>query len=70
MLTNYTGETSRRVSERVLDHNGRDAKSHLVNHAIEKCHKYPKIEDFYVIGKGCRNNTLKRKIAETLLIKD
>ena len=48
----YTGETARRLSERVLDHNGRDAKSHLVKHAIEKCCKYPKIEDFNVIGKG------------------
>ena len=52
----YTGETARRMSERVLDHNGRDAKSHLLKHAIEKCHKYPKIEDFNVI--------------ESLLIKD
>ena len=48
----YTGETARRLSERVLDHNGRDAKSHLVKHVIEKCRKYPKIEDFNVIGKG------------------
>ena len=50
---NYTGETARRLSEGVLDHNGRDAKSHLVRHAIEKCHKYPKI--------GYKNNTLKRR---------
>ena len=48
----YTGETARRLSERVLDHNGRDAKSHLVKHVIEKCRKYPKIEDFNVTGKG------------------
>ena len=38
----YTAETARRCSESVLDHNDRDAKSHLVKHAIEKCHKYPK----------------------------
>ena len=48
----YTGETAQRLSERVLEHNGRDAKSHLVKHAIEKYGKYPKIEDFNVIGKG------------------
>ena len=59
---NYTGETARRLSERVLDHNGRDAKSHLVKHAIEKCHKYPKI--------GYKNNTLKRRFTESLFIKD
>ena len=66
----YTGETARRLSERVLDHNGRDAKSHLVKHAIEKCHKYAKIEDFNVIGKGYRNSNFKRKVVESLLIKD
>ena len=26
-------------------------KSHLVRHAIEKCHKYHKIEDFNIFGK-------------------
>ena len=31
---NYIGETARRLSERVLDHNGRDAISRLVKHAI------------------------------------
>ena len=65
----YTGQTARRLSERVLDHNGRDAKYHLVKHAIKKCHKYSKIEDFNIIGKSYRNNTFKRKVAESLLIK-
>ena len=55
---------------RVLEHNDGDTKSHLVNHAIEKCHKYPKIEDFNIIDKSFRNNTFKRKVAESLLIKD
>ena len=58
----YTGETARGLSGRVLDHNGRNA--------IEKCHKYSKIEDFNVIGKSYRNNTFKRKVAESLPIKD
>ena len=66
----YTEETARRLSERVPDHNGKDAQSHLVKHVIKKCHKYPKIEDFNVPGKGYRNNTFKRKVAEYLLIKD
>ena len=35
----YTEETARRLSKRVLDHNGRDAKSYLVKHDIKKCHK-------------------------------
>ena len=36
------------LSERALDHNGRDSKSDLIKHAIKK---YPKIEDFNIIGK-------------------
>ena len=32
-----------RLSERVLGHNGRDAKSQLVKNAIEKSNKYPEI---------------------------
>ena len=67
---NYSGETARRLSERVLNHIGRDAKSHQLKHAIQKYHKYPKIEDFSVIAKGNRNNTFKRKVTEFLLIKD
>ena len=66
----YTGETAPRLSERLLEHNGRDAKFYRVKHAIEKCQKYIKIEDFYVIGKGYRNSTFKRKVAESLVIKD
>ena len=60
------------MSERVFDHNGRDAESHAIKpqHAIEKCYIYPRIEDFNVIGKGYRNNTFKRKDAESFLIKD
>ena len=43
-LEDYNGETSQRLPKRVLNHDGRDVKSHLVNHAIKKCHKYPKTE--------------------------
>ena len=42
----------------------------LFQWSSEKCHKYPKIEDFIVIGKGYRNNTFKPKVAEFLLIQD
>ena len=60
---------ARTLSEKVLDHNDRDAKSHLVKHVIKKCHKYPKIEDFNIIGTGYRNNTFKWKVGESSLIK-
>ena len=48
--------TIRRLSERVLDHNGRNTKSHLV----KKCHKYPKLEDFRMIDKSYGNNAFKQ----------
>ena len=66
----YPGETAQRLLERVFHHNGRDSKSNLVKHVIKKCHRYPKIENFNIIGKDYRNDTFKRKFAESLLIKE
>ena len=64
------GETAQGLPERVRDHNGINDKSHLVKHAIEKSHKYLKIEVLNIIGKSDRNNTFKRKVADSLSIKD
>ena len=50
--------------------NGGDAKAHLVKHTIKKRHKYPKIEDFNIIRKSYRKDTLKRRVTESLSIKD
>ena len=66
----YIWETARGLSERVLGHTGRDAKSQLVKHAIENIHKYPEIEDFDIFCKRHRNKTFKRKVTESLSIKD
>ena len=56
---------ARRLSEKAFDHNGRETKSHLVKHAIEKCHKYPKKEGFNVFSKAHRNNTFKRSCSKS-----
>ena len=64
----YTGETARRLSKRVLEHNGRYAKSHPVKHTIEKSSKYPKIEDFDITDKSYRNSTYKGKVTKYLSI--
>ena len=37
----YVGEAARRISERVLDHNGRDKNSQILKHQIGKEHSYP-----------------------------
>ena len=48
----YTGETGRRLIERVKDHSGKDSKSHLFKHAMETNHKTVTLDDFKIIGKG------------------
>ena len=67
---NYIGETARRISERVLDHTGKDINSHLYKHSIEIGHQTLEISDYRIIGNGYKNNGNKRKIAEALLIKE
>ena len=67
---NYIGETKRRMSERISDHNGRDISSYLLKQAIESGHRHIKGENFKIINNGFRNNTLKRRIAESLLVKE
>ena len=66
---NYIGETGRRISERIIDHAGRDSKSNIYKHCIETGHRSPDINDFKIIGTNFRKNVSKRKIAEALLIK-
>ena len=66
----YLGETGRRISERVLDHAGRDPNSHLFKHSVESGHPVSDKNNYKIIEKGYRNNVRKRKTAEALLIKE
>ena len=66
---NYIGETGRRISERIIDHAGRDLKSYVYKHCIETGHRSPDINDFKIIDSNFRKNVFKRKIVEALLIK-
>ena len=66
----YTGETSRRLNERVIDHNGRGKKSHLYKHSQESNHPCVALSDFKFIGSYFQNKKFKRKIAESLLIRE
>ena len=65
----YLAETGHRISERVLDHAGRDPNSHLFKHSVEFGHPVLDKNNYKIIEKGYRNNVRKRKIAEVLLIK-
>ena len=46
-----------------------DTNSHLFRHSVESRHNPVLKNDFRIIGKGYRNNTRRRKIAEALFIK-
>ena len=66
---NYIGETGRRISERIIDHAGRDSNSCVYKHCVETGYRSPNINDSKIIGSNFRKNVFKRKIAEALLIK-
>ena len=61
---NLIGKTGRRISERIIDHAGRDSKSYFYKHFIESGHRSPDINDFKIIGSNFCKNVFKRKIAE------
>ena len=50
-IDNYIGKASRRVSERIIDHNGRDKKSHLFRNSVEHNHKNVERQDFKYLDK-------------------
>ena len=67
---NYIGKTGRRIIERIKDHGYRDYASHMVKHNIETSHTNVNTANFKIIDMNFSNNKRKRKIAESLWIKD
>ena len=67
---NYFGESGRRISEGIKDHNGRNLKSHILRHAAECGHANVSYEHFKIIAKNFNNNHWKSKITESLLMKE
>ena len=53
---NYIGETGRRISERIIDHAGRDSKSYVYKHCIETGHRSIDINDFKIKGSSFRKD--------------
>ena len=49
---NYTGETNRRILERIQDHNIRDKNSHLLKHAHEKGHAHVWENNFKILSNN------------------
>ena len=65
----YIGETARRLSERVMDHAGRDIKPRIVRHRLNSNHETVNIKNFKILNMGYNNNTYKTRISEPLFVK-
>ena len=66
----YIGVIGRCIHDRIKDYNVRDHKSHMLKHRIDKHHDNVAQENFKTIAKNFKNNKWKRKISESLWIKD
>ena len=66
---NYVGESARCISERKIDHIGRDQNPHLFKHSCIKNHPNTSKTDFKIISSGFKNNYCRHKIAKALSIK-
>ena len=67
---NYIGESDRRISERIKDHNGRDLRSHILRHSLESGNSNVSCADFKIIAKNFNKYHWKRRIVESLLIQE
>ena len=59
-----------RMSERVIDHSGRDKNSHVLKHCIKKEHKLPSLKNFMILGANYKKNKFRTKISESMYIKE
>ena len=59
---NYIEESGCQISERIIDHNGRDKKSTIFKHSSQKCHQHFHTNSFKIIGNGLKNNSFKQKV--------
>ena len=63
----YIGETKRRISERIIDHDRQDRFSHMLHHSRDRKHLHVWTKDFKILGSNY-SSTTKRKISESLFI--
>ena len=68
-IDNYIGETGRRINERVIDHSGRDKKSHMLKHHFNMNHDNVDLDSFKILNMGYNNNIYKRRVSEALYVK-
>ena len=51
-IDNHMGESARRITVRIKYHDGRDHRSQVSNHSIERLHKNASTVDFKIIDKN------------------
>ena len=68
-LESYNGETGRRLIEQVNEHSGKDKNSHMFKQLMATNHPTVTLDDFTVLISGYRNRKFKRKVPESLFIK-
>ena len=68
LQNDYVGETDRRSIERIIDHNRRDRKLHLLKHARDENHTRVWEQDFKILGSNYQSS-IQRKISESLFIR-
>ena len=64
----YIGETDRRISDKIIDHNKRDKSSHPLQHIQNKKHAHIWVNNFTILNRNYRSKN-KRKISESLYIR-
>ena len=64
----HTDEIDRRVIERVIDHNKRNEKSHMLKHSRDMLPTHDWEYDFKLLGNNYQSN-IKRKISAYLFIR-
>ena len=65
----YLGKTARRLNEKIMEHAGKDNKSHMLKHMLQSDHPSVSPNDFRILQKEYNNNKVQRKISEALLIR-
>ena len=68
-LDSYNGESGRRLIERVNEHSGKDINSHIFQNSMAANHPSVTLDDFTVLSSGYGNRKFKRKVSESLFIK-
>ena len=68
-LESYNDETGKRLIEMVIEHSGKDLNSHMFKHSMGVNDPTVSLDDFTVLGNGDRNRKFKRKVSQSLFIK-